>query len=114
MSVPRGLSKARVGFPNNNNNDCHSCDSRIEFGTGEYPDDSTTCGNAAQHSADNGDKFIKSMGYILVQENKIAQKTTLTYLKFKLLTGSQHAEDTDWVTGFFADQLSRGMVQRRL
>ena len=60
-------SKARVGYIANLQNDCDSCDSRIGFGTGGYPDNSTTCGNAAAHSPDNGDRYIKAMGYILVQ-----------------------------------------------
>ena len=62
-------SKARIGILGNNENDCVTCDSRIGFGTGGYPDDSNTCGNAAtaKWSPDNGDKYIKAMGYILVQ-----------------------------------------------
>ena len=60
-------SKARIGVISNNQNDCSSCDSGIGFGTGGLPDDSSTCGNEAQHSTDNGDKKIKAMGYILVQ-----------------------------------------------
>ena len=60
-------SRARVGYVANFENDCDSCDSRIGFGTGGYPDNSTTCGNAAAHSPDNGDRYIKAMGYILVQ-----------------------------------------------
>ena len=62
------LSKARIGIVSNEQNDCHSCDSRIGLGTGGYPDDSNTCGNeAANWSPDNGIKTIKAMGYILVQ-----------------------------------------------
>ena len=60
-------SKARIGFLGNENNDCASCDSRIGFGTGGYPDDSNTCGNEASWQPDNGDKDITAMGYILVQ-----------------------------------------------
>ena len=60
-------SKARVGYIANDQNDCGSCDSRIGFGTGGYPDNSITCGNVALHSPDNGDRNIKAMGYILVQ-----------------------------------------------
>ncbi|XP_078345952.1 uncharacterized protein LOC144631400 [Oculina patagonica] len=60
-------SKARIGFLGNENGDCHSCDSRIGFGTGGSPDDSNTCGNEAKWYPDNGDKHIKAMGYILVQ-----------------------------------------------
>jgi len=67
MSALTHTSKARVGVLSNDGNDCHSCNSRIGFGTGGDPDDSNTCGNAALHSADNGNMFIKSMGYILVQ-----------------------------------------------
>ena len=67
MSTLTDRSKARIGIIANENNDCHSCDSRIGFGRGEFPDDLNTCGNAALHSADNGNMFIKSMGYILVQ-----------------------------------------------
>ncbi|XP_058940868.2 uncharacterized protein [Pocillopora verrucosa] len=60
-------SKARIGYVANDNNHCDSCDSRIGFGTGGYPYNSTTCGNVAAHSADNGNRHIKAMGYILVQ-----------------------------------------------
>ena len=59
-------SKARIGIISNYENDCSSCDSRIGFGTGGYPDDSNTCGNEARHFPDNGDKKSKAMGYILV------------------------------------------------
>jgi len=61
------LTKARIGILGNNEDNCHSCDSRIGFGTGGYPYDSNTCGNTATRSSDNGDKHIKAMGYILVQ-----------------------------------------------
>ena len=60
-------SKARIGYVANDNNQCSSCDSRIGFGTGGYPDNFNTCGNVAAHSADNGNRHIKAMGYILVQ-----------------------------------------------
>ena len=62
-------SKARIGIITNNENHCDTPDSKIGFGTGGHPDDSNTCGNQAMHkySSDNGDKCIKSMGYILVQ-----------------------------------------------
>ena len=72
-------SKARVGIIANENNDCSSCDSRIGFGTGGFPDYTqprsqgtrlgytNTCGNAACCSGDNGDRYIRAMGYILVQ-----------------------------------------------
>ena len=60
-------SKARIGIISNQENDCNSCDSRIGFGTGGYPDGSNTCGNLARHDTDNGDKDIKAFGYILVQ-----------------------------------------------
>ena len=60
-------SKARVGYIANDADHCHNCDSRIGFGTGGYPDNSTTCGNVALHYSDNGDRDIKAMGYIMVQ-----------------------------------------------
>ena len=60
-------SKARIGIIGNNENICYDCDSRIGFGTGGYPDNSSSCGNEAKHSLDNGEKHIKAMGYILVR-----------------------------------------------
>ncbi|XP_022789957.1 protein kinase C-binding protein NELL1-like [Stylophora pistillata] len=60
-------SKARIGIIANQQNSCYSCNSRIGFGTGGYYDDNNTCGNDATHKADNGNKRIKAMGYILVQ-----------------------------------------------
>ena len=60
-------SKARIGIISNNEDDCSNCDSRIGFGTGGYPDNSSSCGNEAKSASDNGDRRIKTMGYILVQ-----------------------------------------------
>ena len=61
--------RARIGILANEQYHCDSCDSRIGFGTGGKPDYSNSCGNVAVHrwGADNGDKNIKTMGYILVQ-----------------------------------------------
>ena len=59
-------SKARIGIISNNQDDCTSCNSRIGFGTGGYPK-KNSCGNEAKQSPDNGQKHIKTMGYILVQ-----------------------------------------------
>ena len=63
----KGSSKVRIGILGNNEKNCKTCNSRIGFGTGGYPDNSNTCGNVAKHGADNGNKNIKAMGYILVQ-----------------------------------------------
>jgi len=60
-------TSARIGVISNNENDCGDCDSKIGFGIGGHPYESNMCGNAAKHAADNGDKTIRSMGYILVQ-----------------------------------------------
>ena len=62
-----GYSKARIGIINNNQDDCGSCNSKIGFGTGGWSDGSNSCGNVAKLGPDNGDKYIKTMGYILVQ-----------------------------------------------
>ena len=60
-------AKARIGIVSNDQNDCISCDSRIGVGTGGLPDNSSTCGNEAKHSTDNGEKHIRAMGYVLVK-----------------------------------------------
>ena len=60
-------SIARIGILGNNKHNCRSSESRIGFGIGGTPDNSNTCGNEAIFNADNGDKHIKAMGYILVQ-----------------------------------------------
>ena len=65
--VNKWASKARIGIIANQENHCRSCDSRIGFGTGGYPNNFNTCGNQAKHEGDNGDKHIEAMGYILVQ-----------------------------------------------
>jgi len=63
-----GTPKARIGIISNNEDyECNSCDSRIGFGTGGAPDNSNTCGVAAQGAPDNGNKHIKVMGYIFIQ-----------------------------------------------
>ena len=59
-------SKARIGIISNNQDHCTSCNSRIGFGTGGKPE-KNSCGNEAKKSPDNGQKHIKTMGYILVQ-----------------------------------------------
>lgn len=61
------LSKARIGIISNEQNDCHSCDSRIGFGTGGYPQEDNTCGNVVRHEGDRGNRNTTAMGYILVQ-----------------------------------------------
>ena len=71
-SDPREAIRAsRIGILGNDQNDCVTCDSRIGFGTGGYPDDTNTCGNEVLfiHGGDNGEKHIKAMGYIFVQWN---------------------------------------------
>ncbi|KAL9960377.1 hypothetical protein ACROYT_G033828 [Oculina patagonica] len=60
-------SKARIGIVANKQSNCDNCNSRIGFGTGGNPDIYLTCGNAAKYDPDNGEKYIKAMGYILVQ-----------------------------------------------
>ena len=58
-------TSARIGIVTNNEDDCHSCDSGLGFGAkGKIYN---TCGNVAERQADNGDKDIKAMGYVLVQ-----------------------------------------------
>ena len=66
VSENERASKARIGIVNNDYDSCLYCDSRIGFGTGGRPEYSNACGNVANHSPDNGDKFINTMGYILV------------------------------------------------
>ena len=63
----RPHSKARIGITSSLPNSCVYCDSRIGFGTGGLHDDTNTCGNEATISPDNGDKHIKTMGYILIE-----------------------------------------------
>ena len=60
-------SRVRIDIVSNQQNDCSGSESRIGFGGAGYPVDSNTCGNEAVASPDNGDKHIKTMGYILVQ-----------------------------------------------
>ena len=60
-------SKARIGIIGNEQNDCGYCDSRVGFGTGGRYDNSNTCGNQAKFDADNGNKRIKGICYILVK-----------------------------------------------
>ena len=60
-------NRVRIGIISNEQNNCYTPDSRIGFGTGGYPRDGNTCGNAAFSYPDNGNKNIKAMGYILVQ-----------------------------------------------
>ena len=67
MSERNDRSKARVGILSYNENNCESCNSRIEFGTGKSSDDSNSCRNAAAARGDNGDANIKAVVYIFVQ-----------------------------------------------
>lgn len=68
FNVVSNAVKARIGIiANNEENECDSCDSRIGFGSGGYPDDTNTCGIDAQTYVDNGVRHLKVMGYILIQ-----------------------------------------------
>ncbi|XP_028396188.1 uncharacterized protein LOC114520163 [Dendronephthya gigantea] len=59
------FSRMRIGLFANQENDCHSCDSWIGFGT---LISGKTCANYAfNHSPDNGNKDLVTFGYILVQ-----------------------------------------------
>ena len=59
-------SKARIGFLGNDYPNCDESESRIGFGTGGFPYD-TSCGYLATYKPDNGNQHIEAMGYILVQ-----------------------------------------------
>ena len=62
------IVKARIGIIGNQENNCYTPDSFIGFGTSfDRHYDNNTCGNGVAWGADNGDKNIKAMGYILVQ-----------------------------------------------
>ena len=77
-----GRSKARIGILGNEGGDgCHSCNSRIGFGTGGDHDDSNTCGNDARFGGDNGDQRIKAMGYILVQWKRTTFNTHYIFVQ---------------------------------
>ncbi|KAK3741768.1 hypothetical protein QZH41_011389 [Actinostola sp. cb2023] len=63
-------ARARIGIVSNQENDCGSCDSRIGFGMDGLlcgQQGSNSCGNEARCSPDNGDRSIKTLGYIFVQ-----------------------------------------------
>ncbi|RMX56766.1 hypothetical protein pdam_00018071, partial [Pocillopora damicornis] len=70
------LSRVRLGILD----ECNSCDSRIGFDTDGYPDDTNTCGNVARHKADNNDKNIKTMGYILNSRRRLFSVDEFQYL----------------------------------
>ena len=59
-------ARARLGLIANEQNDCGSPDSFIGLGTHRI-NQRNAAGNFAMHSADNGDKDLKVMGYILVR-----------------------------------------------
>ena len=61
------FTSARIGIVTNNEEPCNSCNSWLGFGTKGSIYNINTCGNVAMHAADNGDKDIKAMGYVLVQ-----------------------------------------------
>ena len=63
--IQSGYSKARIGILGNDQTDCHTCNSRLGFGSGGNYDDTNTCGNLDNHG--NKRLSIKTMGYILVQ-----------------------------------------------
>ena len=68
ISTLEQSSRARIGILGNNElHECDSCDSRIGFGTEGNPNNDNTCGNVGHNSGDNGEKDIRTMGYILVQ-----------------------------------------------
>ena len=64
------FSRARIGIVGDDNLFCATCNSRIGFGTGGWPDDSNTCGNEAKHAADNGKNTSKPWGIFWFSEKK--------------------------------------------
>ncbi|XP_027049716.1 uncharacterized protein LOC113677157 [Pocillopora damicornis] len=60
-------SKARIGIISNNEIDCWTSDSGVGFGIGGFLSVNGTCGNVAYYEPDNGEKSIKTMGYIFIQ-----------------------------------------------
>ena len=74
------VTKTRIGIVSNEYlNFCDLCDSRIGFGGAGSYDDNNSCGNVAVWNPDNGDKYIKAMGYILF--SRIAFKFYLWYVQ---------------------------------
>ena len=68
ISALEQSSRARIGILGNNELDeCDSCDSRVGFGTEENPINHNTCGNVGHNTGDNGEKDIRTMGYISLQ-----------------------------------------------
>ena len=68
ISTLEQSSRARIGILGNNELDeCDSCDSRNGFGTEGNLINHNTCGNVGHNTGDNGEKDIRTMGYILVQ-----------------------------------------------
>ena len=63
--------RARIGSVANNENASGSCNSRNEFCTAGYADNTNTCANVAMVSADNGHKLIKTMcrSWLLLKKN---------------------------------------------
>ena len=57
----------RVGYAANQENDCLTCDSVIGFGINGGRFGSVTCGNRCYYTCDDGEKVVKTFGYILVQ-----------------------------------------------
>ena len=114
-----GRSKARIGILGNEGADgCHSCNSRIGFGTGGDHDDSNTCGNDARFGGDNGDQRIKAMGYILVQWKGTTfnthymfvqgAKKTNRYVSFELFGHHQYWPEM-WKNGSILRSLLKDM-----
>ena len=63
----KGATRIRIGIIANQENDCNTPDSRIGIGgAGHYcgQDNSNSVGNTAKCRPDNGDKNIKSFGYV--------------------------------------------------
>ncbi|XP_020913939.1 uncharacterized skeletal organic matrix protein 5, partial [Exaiptasia diaphana] len=68
----KAYDRVRIGILSNEGNHCKWPDSRLGFGgagwnCGKKSDNLIFTGNKARCSADNGDKAIKTFGYILVQ-----------------------------------------------
>ena len=66
FNVQRGsssYSKARIGIVGGQKCSSYYMTSRVGFGTGGRPDDSSSCGYEDQR----GGKHLKAMGYIFVQ-----------------------------------------------
>jgi len=77
INIAKGSSRARFGIISNQENNCHSCDSRIGVGGSGHPNNNIVVGNTRRWMPDGNNGDRSSFAYMFVRSNTNSDATTI-------------------------------------